>query len=130
VNLRLLHPESGDGDQTGNQSKRQQESEQDSRRVRLARHTEGVMGMGKKGTRALAVCPDCSAEIRFRKTPHLGQIVICSSCNTSLEVVSRNPLELDWAFADALEEDGTGDYEYEEVYDDYGEYADYDNWDD
>ena len=66
--------------------------------------------MAKNGTKRLAACPDCGAEIRFRKAAHLGQIVTCYQCDTALEVVSRNPLELDWAFADPLEEEEKADY--------------------
>lgn len=93
--------------------------------------------MGKNGTKALAICPDCSAEIRFRKAPHLGQIVTCTQCDTTLEVVSRKPLELDWAFADPLEDEGGGDFEYEdsdedeyeyEEYEEEYEYEEYDEW--
>lgn len=93
--------------------------------------------MGKKATKALATCPDCGADIRFRKAPHLGQMVTCTRCETTLEVVSRTPLQLDWAFADPFAEEYDGDYKYEDIDDedkyfeeDEGAY-DYDNddWD-
>lgn len=66
--------------------------------------------------KVIGVCPDCNAEIRFRKSPHLGQLVTCHNCQTSLEVVRREPLELDWAFQDPFDDDE--------------EYDDYDDWDD
>jgi lysine biosynthesis protein LysW len=98
---------------------------------------EGDQEMGKKATKALTVCLDCGAEIRFRRAPHLGQIVTCTQCDTILEVVSRNPLELDWAFADPLEDDLEGEYEYEDIEDEYDyddedsyEYEEYEEWDD
>ena len=95
--------------------------------------------MGKKATKALAACLDCGAEIRFRRAPHLGQIVTCTQCDTTLEVVSRTPLELDWAFAEPLEDEFDGEYEYEDIEDEYEdyeeeeetyEYEDYEDWDD
>lgn len=42
-------------------------------------------------------CPDCGAEVRFKKTPYMGQTVTCRQCDTLLEVVSRFPVALDWA---------------------------------
>lgn len=92
--------------------------------------------MGKRATKALAVCPDCGADIRFRKAPHLEQAVTCPQCDTTLEVVSRTPLELDWAFADPLEDDVDGEYEYEDIededeyYDEDEDAYDYGDWDD
>lgn len=82
--------------------------------------------------KVIGLCPDCNAEIRFRKSPHLGQLVTCHNCQTSLEVVRRDPLELDWAFDDPFDEDEDeydeldewDDEDYDE--DDYDE----DDWDD
>ena len=42
-------------------------------------------------------CPDCGGEVRFKKTPYVGQEITCRNCNTYLEVVNRFPLQLDWA---------------------------------
>ncbi len=81
--------------------------------------------------KVIGVCPDCNAEIRFRKSPHLGQLVTCHNCQTSLEVVRRDPLELDWAFDDTFdeEEDEYDDYDEWDEEDDYEE-DDYDDWED
>lgn len=73
--------------------------------------------------KVISTCPDCNSEIRFRKAPHLGQLVTCHNCQTSLEVVRRNPLELDWAFEDPIDED-------EDEYDEWDDEDEYDDWDD
>ena len=74
--------------------------------------------------KVIGVCPDCNAEIRFRKAPHLGQLVSCHNCQTSLEVVRRDPLELDWAFDDPFDDD-------EDDYDDFDDWdEDDEDWDD
>jgi lysine biosynthesis protein LysW len=63
----------------------------------------------------LGICPECDAEVRFKKAPWLGQRTACPRCGTALEVVSLGPLELDWAFEEPIEdqeimlEDVTGD---------------------
>lgn len=80
--------------------------------------------------KVIGLCPDCNAEIRFRKSPHLGQLITCHNCQTSLEVVRREPLELDWAFDDPFD-----DEEEDEDYDDFDDWEDdedddYDDWDD
>jgi len=80
--------------------------------------------------KVIGLCPDCNAEIRFRKSPHLGQLVTCHNCQTSLEVVRREPLELDWAFDDPFDEE---EDEYDELdeWDDDEDYDEdeYDDWD-
>ena len=43
-----------------------------------------------------AVCPGCNEEIYLPKRPQLGDIVTCEGCENELQVVSTNPLELDW----------------------------------
>ena len=76
--------------------------------------------MMSNSIKVIGVCPDCNSEIRFRKAPHLGQLVTCHNCQTSLEIVRRDPLELDWAFDDPFDED-------EEEYDDFDEWEDDDD---
>ena len=79
--------------------------------------------------KVIGVCPDCNGEIRFRKSPHLGMLVTCHNCQTSLEIVRRDPLELDWAFDDPFDED-----EDEEDLDDFEDWEDeeedYEDWED
>lgn len=83
--------------------------------------------------KVIGLCPDCNAEIRFRKSPHLGQIITCHNCQTSLEVVRREPLELDWAFDDPFDDDEDEEHdEWDDDWDDEEDYDedDYDDWDD
>lgn len=80
--------------------------------------------------KVIGLCPDCNAEIRFRKSPHLGQLVTCHNCQTSLEVVRREPLELDWAFDDPFddeEDDELDEWDDDEEYDE--DEDEYDDWD-
>ena len=48
----------------------------------------------------VSFCPECVAKVSV-KSPKLGQIAVCRVCDTRLEVVDLNPLELDWAFEDS-----------------------------
>lgn len=66
---------------------------------------------------AIAECPECGTSIRFHKALRAGQIVNCPECDETLQVMSTNPLELDWA------------YEEVEESDDYDDYDDYDDED-
>lgn len=54
--------------------------------------------MKKTGESDVATCPSCDTKIRFEEPPHLGQTLDCPECGNTLEVVRRNPLELDWVF--------------------------------
>ena len=51
-----------------------------------------------------AYCPECDATLRL-KSVRLGQQITCRECGTSLEIVELDPIELDWAFDEALEEE-------------------------
>ena len=77
--------------------------------------------------KVIGVCPDCNGEIRFRKSPHLGMLVTCHNCQTSLEIVRRDPLELDWAFDDPFDEDEEDLDDFEDWED---EEEDYEDWED
>lgn len=44
-----------------------------------------------------ALCPECDAEVRFKSPPNRGQRITCHRCGAKLQVVARNPVELDWA---------------------------------
>jgi alpha-aminoadipate/glutamate carrier protein LysW len=46
---------------------------------------------------AEAMCPDCGQQVEAGVKPKMGQWLMCPHCNADLEVVSVNPLELDWA---------------------------------
>jgi lysine biosynthesis protein LysW len=69
-----------------------------------------------------AFCPECNSTISFKRTPWLGEKVTCRHCDTDLEVVDLDPIELDWTF-DQDNEDDFADYEYEEN-DKHEEYED------
>ena len=60
-------------------------------------------------------CPECDADIRFRRKPRLGQQTMCGQCGEELEVIGLRPLELDYLLEDDLDDDdATPDYD---VYD-------------
>ena len=42
----------------------------------------------------ISECPECGAEVRFKKTPFVGQEITCRRCEAYLEVFSRFPLQL------------------------------------
>lgn len=42
-------------------------------------------------------CPECGTAVRFKKPPLVGQRMSCRRCQTPLEVIARNPIELVWA---------------------------------
>ena len=80
--------------------------------------------MPSNSKNTMAYCPECDSKVNLKKSPRLGDIIVCKACETSLEVVELNPLELDWAFEDAYtDDDEYDDYDYEEV-DDDDDYAD------
>jgi lysine biosynthesis protein LysW len=57
----------------------------------------------------LAACPECEAEIHVDEDVDKGEILHCEECDSTLEVVGLDPIELDLAHED--EED---DYKEEE----------------
>ena len=54
-----------------------------------------------------AYCPDCDEKIALQN-PRVGQKLLCPSCETEVEVIGVDPLELDWAY----------DMTYDEAWDD------------
>lgn len=54
---------------------------------------------------ASAYCPDCDAKIVLNPQPKLGDKLNCPDCDTELEVISLEPLELDWVYDWSWEED-------------------------
>jgi alpha-aminoadipate/glutamate carrier protein LysW len=73
---------------------------------------------------AEAMCPDCGQQVEVGLKPKLGQWLTCPHCNAELEVVSVNPVELDWA-SDFEEDDEDEFWDEEEVWD-----KDEEDWDD
>jgi uncharacterized paraquat-inducible protein A len=43
-------------------------------------------------------CPDCDGRITFNPRAFVGQRVTCPHCQTDLEVINVEPLELDWVY--------------------------------
>ena len=63
----------------------------------------------------IAECPSCGTLIEIGQKPKMGQQVTCTACDTVLEVVWLDPLELDWVYDDEDEEYfDEGDYELED----------------
>ncbi len=52
----------------------------------------------------IARCPGCKSEIFFYRTPKLGEFVTCPECADLVEVVSLDPLILDWSEDDGEDE--------------------------
>ena len=48
-------------------------------------------------TALTAECPQCDVAVNFDTMPRVGQITICPSCRTRLEVAYLYPIMLDWA---------------------------------
>ena len=72
----------------------------------------------------VGICPGCRTRIRFHKRMSLGEFVSCDECGDELEVVQLQPLKLDWAYADPLDDD---DAEFDESF--LVEDDDYYDWD-
>jgi DNA-directed RNA polymerase subunit RPC12/RpoP len=54
---------------------------------------------------ARVYCPDCDERIIFNPHVKLGMRFNCSECDAELEVISVDPLEIDWAYDYSWEED-------------------------
>ena len=52
----------------------------------------------------IGMCPECGAEVRFKKAPYLGQMLSCRRCDARLEVVQRSPVELAWIGEELFDE--------------------------
>jgi lysine biosynthesis protein LysW len=61
-----------------------------------------------------AECPQCGVEISVGSQPRIGQLMTCTSCNSELEVVWLDPLELDWPMLDLDEEEEDEDSDEDE----------------
>lgn len=69
---------------------------------------------------SVAYCPECNARVNVGSKPREGQTIVCARCHAELEVISVDPLELDWAFtevADDWEEYDLDDDDDEEEWD-------------
>lgn len=61
-----------------------------------------------------AACPSCGDTITIKGTPKIGMHVTCKSCDTEVEVVWLDPLELDWPTDEFEGEDAIDDFDEEE----------------
>lgn len=48
-------------------------------------------------------CPECNSEVAVEPSTRVTTIIVCGACQSELEVVSTDPIEL--ALAPAIEED-------------------------
>lgn len=44
------------------------------------------------------LCPECGATIHIGNRGKVGEKIACPNCGARLEVISVNPLEVDWVF--------------------------------
>lgn len=51
----------------------------------------------KKARAAETSCPECDAPVKIGARAQLGQLIKCSGCKKTLEVIDINPLEVDIA---------------------------------
>ena len=54
---------------------------------------------------ATSECPSCGAMVNVESNPRMGQRVVCKECDTELEVVWLEPIELDWLYDDDEDDD-------------------------
>jgi len=57
-------------------------------------------------------CPECEAEVHVDTDADKGDIVSCEECETALEVVGLDPVELDIVEEDDLDDDLDDEDEY------------------
>jgi alpha-aminoadipate/glutamate carrier protein LysW len=63
----------------------------------------------------IAACPECGAELHVEEEMDKGDIVSCEECESRLEVVGLDPIELDLAPDDKLDDYDDG-YENNDDY--------------
>jgi lysine biosynthesis protein LysW len=76
----------------------------------------------KETAMSKAKCPMCGASVNVPAKAKEGDLVFCDACDAELEVVSTNPVELDWPLDDYEYDSEDVEYEYED--DDYDDYED------
>lgn len=59
----------------------------------------------------IAVCPECDAELHVDEEIDKGEQLTCTECDSLLEVVGLDPIELD-AVASTVDEDSDQDEDY------------------
>lgn len=75
-------------------------------------------------------CPECDEKLRVPGKPRLGQRFTCFNCGAELEVISVDPVEIDWAFDEPEDDDDEFDWDEEDIEEDEDLYDDSDEEDD
>jgi lysine biosynthesis protein LysW len=52
----------------------------------------------KSMAKVKATCPNCGEKTSIGERPKTGQVVVCNNCGIELEIVSLDPLILDWVY--------------------------------
>jgi alpha-aminoadipate/glutamate carrier protein LysW len=60
----------------------------------------------------LANCPECAADIHVDEDVDKGETMFCEECETKLEVVGLDPIELDVAADDEDEDEDEEEEDY------------------
>ena len=69
------------------------------RSSKRSRYIDHQASLTKRRIRMRTVfCIDCERPIRLEFRPVEGEIITCSNCGAQLEVISLEPVELDWAY--------------------------------
>jgi alpha-aminoadipate carrier protein LysW len=64
-------------------------------------------------------CPSCGSSVKVQTNVKLGEIFVCDSCSTDLEVVWLDPIELDVVYEPDDDDFFDDDYDYDEDDSDY-----------
>jgi alpha-aminoadipate carrier protein LysW len=75
----------------------------------LEKLRKGVSSMA--ATAVFAPCPDCGEEIELWSQVKVGEELTCPYCEAELEVISLDPVELDWAYVPPAEDEEDWDEE-------------------
>ncbi|HEY59459.1 MAG TPA: lysine biosynthesis protein LysW [Anaerolineae bacterium] len=60
-----------------------------------------------------SICPNCDSKVLLSGAVKLGDIVNCPKCGEELEVISLNPVELDYTpDEDEYHDDDQDNYQY------------------
>lgn len=57
----------------------------------------------------IGTCPECDADVHVDTDIDKGELVSCEECNTDLEVVGLDPVELDIVEEEDLDDDDDED---------------------
>ena len=60
------------------------------------------------------ICPDCGNRIKLWPLINVGEELVCPFCEADLEVVSLDPVELDWAYFEPAVDDNDWDDDWDD----------------